>query len=301
MEIIDQLNLLKYFFKTEITDDYIYLDIPGYFNIGDHLIFQGAKYILKKNVPYKCIYQSVIENINYSKLKNNNTIIILQGGGNWGGGYYTPFRNSIIERFSDNKIILMPQTIRYENISDLENDANLYAKHDNLHLCARDIPSYELLKKYFYSNHIYLLPDTATGLYELLPKHNAYNVPNSLLIRRKDFEISIDPWEIPNVIIKDWDSILDDLHFPRLLWPYKVLRKAKRLTNSILLKEMCNQYFLKIFEPWFFSNIPQYLNKYKKIYTTRLHGLIIAKLMDMPVEWQDTKYKKISNYIQTWF
>ena len=195
----------------------------------------------------------------------------------------------------------MPQTIRYGILSDLKKDAHLYAKHSNLHLCARDIPSYELLAKYFQSNHIHLLPDTAIGLSGILPKHQRGHAKSSLLIKRKDAEISSEPWELDGVDVKDWDSILEDLHFNRLFWPYRCLRKVKRLTHNVFLKETCNLYYINVFEPWFLKAIPCYFNRYNKLFTTRLHGLILAKLMEMPVEWQDTRYGKISNYCQTWF
>lgn len=302
MKIEEQLNLLVNFVKSSIDNDYVYLDIPGYFNVGDHLIYNGAMRVLQEHVPFKCLYQTVIENFDDKRIGSGD-IIILQGGGNWGGGYYTPFRTRIIEQFPNNKIILFPQTIRYEDSSKMCMDAKIYAKHHNLHLCVRDTASFKILEDYFSSNYLHLLPDTAVGLVGALPKYVTGKAERGLLLKRTDGEASEDKWEIDDVDIetKDWNLILEELNFANLLWPYKVLRKARRMTGSLCLKNLSNRYFIKTFEPWILKHVPEYFLRYNKLYTTRLHGFILAKLLEMPVEWQDTRYGKISGYFNTWF
>lgn len=300
MKIEEQLDLLKGFVRNVINNDYVYLDIPGYFNVGDHLIYNGAMRILKEALPYGCLYQTVVENFDKSRI-SEGVNIILQGGGNWGSGYYTPFRSSIIEMFPENRIVIMPHTIRYADMSEMKKDAKLYAMHGDLHLCARDIPSYRLLQDFFSSNHIYLLPDTATGLYGLLPKYKEGESNKMLYMKRLDDEASLEEWKIEDADVKDWDVILDDLRFSRLLWPYKGIRKLGRMTGSQYLKNLANEYFVKVFDPWLMKHIPGYFLRYGILYTTRLHGFILAKLLEMPVEWQDTKYGKISGYCSTWF
>ena len=64
---------------------------------------------------------------------------------------------------------------------------------------------------------------------------------------------------------------------------------------------IANSYFVHVIEPWFMNNIPLYFLRFDKVLTTRLHGLLLAKLLEIPVEWQDTRFKKISNYYYTWF
>ena len=110
MRLNEQLAVLKEATQTLIDRDYVYLDVPGYFNIGDHLIYCGAMAVLRKS-SHQCIYQSTVENV-VGKRIPKEAVIVLQGGGNWGDSFYTPFRNRIVASFPENNIVIMPQTIR---------------------------------------------------------------------------------------------------------------------------------------------------------------------------------------------
>lgn len=299
MRIEEQKTLLEDALSKMIDGDYVYLDIPGHFNIGDQLIYNGAMAILDKVVPYKCKYRSVVENLKVERIHDQD-IILLHGGGNWGDGFYTQFRNKIVAEFPNNKIIIMPQTIRYFS-ADIEEDARLYASHSNLHLCARDKRSFDLLREHFSANNIYLLPDSAVGLWGSLPQWTKDSQKRSLFLKRMDGEAALERWEVNNADVKDWDAILEDLNFSRVLCPYRGIRKIKKVTRGALLKNTANRYLVSVIEPFIMKNIPRYFLKYDKLYTTRLHGLLLAKLLEMPVEYQDTRYGKISGYCETWF
>ena len=299
MGLNEQLVVLENAVSKLVDRDYVYLDIPGYFNIGDHLIYNGAMAVLRKS-SYKCIYQSVVENVIDRKIPED-AVIVLSGGGNWGGGFYTPFRARIVANFPRNKIVVMPQTIRYPDEENLERDAQLYAEHADLHLCARDRRSYEILKKYFSANHTYLLPDSAVGLYGVLPKWEPKGQEKSLFIKRRDGESALNPWDVQNADVRDWDSILEELSFSRLLYPYMGIRKVKNMIGNDAMKNVANKYLTSVMESFFMKKIPAYFKRYNKVFTTRLHGLLLAKLMEMPVEYQDTRYGKISGYCETWF
>lgn len=299
MRLNEQLAVLEEALAVLVDHDYAFLDVPGYFNVGDHLIYRGAMAILGRN-PYRCVYQSVVENVIDKKIAPD-TVIVMNGGGNWGDTFYTPFRSHVVETFPYNKIVVLPQTIRYFDPSGLERDAAVYARHPNLHLCARDRASYEILKKHFSSNHIYLLPDASVGLCDLLPKWEDRQQGKSLFIKRNDDEAAVEPWEVPNADVKDWMSILDDVSFSRVLYPYMGIRKIKKMTGADVMKNVANKYMTSVIIPFFMKKIPAYCQRYDKIYSTRLHGFMLAKLMEMPVEYQDTKYGKISGYYETWF
>ena len=299
MRLNEQLAVLKEATQTLIDRDYVYLDVPGYFNIGDHLIYCGAMAVLRKS-SHQCIYQSTVENV-VGKRIPKEAVIVLQGGGNWGDSFYTPFRNRIVASFPENKIVIMPQTIRYYDEANLERDAALYASHRDLHLCARDQRSYEILRTHFFANHIYLLPDSSVGLCDMLPKWKDKNQGKSLFLKRMDEEAALEPWNIENADVRDWDTILEDVSFNRVLFPYMGIRKIKKMTGAEIMKRDANRYVVSIMEPFFMKRIPAFFCKYKKLYTTRLHGLLLAELMEMPVEYQDTRFGKISGYCETWF
>ena len=126
---IDELKNKIYEELTPLIDsDYILLDLHYYSNIGDTLIWEGTESFLK-SLPHKCLYKSSNQTFKYKHLQSS-TIIILQGGGNFGDLWrrFQDFRLSIIKQYPNNKIIILPQSIFYENDEIIKNDAAIMAQ-----------------------------------------------------------------------------------------------------------------------------------------------------------------------------
>ena len=143
-----------------INHDYWLLEVPYYTNVGDTLIWQGELDFLRE-LPYKCkgmfsYYTDVPNNI------GEDDIILMQGGGNFGDLYYDPqnYRMQIVEKYPNNKIIFLPQTVWFEHEENMKECADALSQHKKLTICARDKVSYEILKKNFI-NEILLVPDMA--------------------------------------------------------------------------------------------------------------------------------------------
>lgn len=71
-----------------VNSDYVLLDVPYYTNIGDTLIWEGTRELLK-TLPYKCLYTASVETYKYRPLPKD-TVILLQGGGNFGDLWHWP-------------------------------------------------------------------------------------------------------------------------------------------------------------------------------------------------------------------
>lgn len=297
-----QFQLLKEAMTTFVDGDYVYLDVPSYLNIGDWLIAMGAFNLLKE-LPYKCLYYA--SSVNYQKQYiPKNAIILLNGGGNFGDLYYgaTEFRNEIVQDFPNNKIVILPQTITYTNPSLIIKEANIYSLHKNLHICARDNESYNILQKYFHLNSLYLLPDTAVGLYSLLPKYEKSKNSTILEIRREDKEILNAQFSKnfnEDVVVADWNKILKDIHIDVVLFPWRILKRLSRALRGTWSK-IQDHYLLHVMYPYVFRRVSRYFLHFKEVHTTRLHGFILCMMMHIPIEWIDTKYGKLSGYINTW-
>jgi len=147
---IYQTEKLKKIIKSNllqlINNDYIFLDLPYYTNIGDTLIWKGTEEFLKI-IPHKCLYKTAIETYIKPKI-SNDIIILLQGGGNFGDIWqrHTKFFIRIIKEFPENKIIILPQTVYYKNKDILKDNARTMSQHPYLTICARDSVTYQLLK-----------------------------------------------------------------------------------------------------------------------------------------------------------
>lgn len=297
-QIKKQLEVLRCFIREQINADYVYVDVPLYENIGDWLIAMGAWELLK-DVPYECLGRLRWEDYEHTTIAPD-TIIVLQGGGNFGDLWRgaTEARNELIERYPKNKVVILPQTITYTDKNLLKQDAALYAKHANLHICARDEESYVIAKKYFGTNHVYMLPDTAIGLYPCLPKYKGIKTGRTLIINRRDKEADVLFNEEGDV--KEWNDILRDIHFNIIYCPYRIIRKGRKITHWSALHKWENWYALRILYPFVRKKIPRYFMQYDHVKTTRLHGYLLASMMHIPVEVKDNKYNKTTHYRNTW-
>ncbi len=297
-----QLLLLLQFTHRIIDSDYVYLDVPGHFNVGDNFIAMGALTLLK-DIPYQCDYFCTLANFNPKRIHNHH-IIILHGGGNFGDLYpgANEFRNNIVCTFPNNKIIIFPQTITYRDEQQADNDAQIFANHKNLHICARDQQSYDFLQRKF-RNHIYLLPDTAVGLFPLLTnKNQRYLERHTLYLVRKDFEIGVNNECFCDKNIVDWDDLLNCWEWRMLLFISRLLKKIIKVgfQNHAKLRVLNDNFLVYVIYPYIYKRIIFQLTKYNEIVSTRLHGVIIAKMLGLQVTWFDTKYGKISSYVNTW-
>ena len=296
--ILKQLEILRHFIHKNVNADYVYIDVPLYWNVGDWLIAMGAWELLNE-ISYKCLGRLRWEDYEYTTIAPN-TIIILQGGGNFGDLWRgaTEARNEVIKQYPNNKIIILSQTITYTDKKLLRHDAKLCAEHKDLHICARDKESYEVAQKYFGTNYVYMLPDTAIGLYPSLPKYKGAKTKCTLIMNRRDKEADVLFHEDGDV--KDWEEILRDIHFNIVYGPYKIIRKVRKIAHMSAMHKWENCYALRVLYPYVRKKIPWYFMQYDYVKTTRLHGYLLASMMHIPVEVKDNKNNKTTHYINTW-
>lgn len=311
MLIINQLVPL-------IKSDYVLLDIPNHGNIGDQLIYEGEIVFLDKYVKkHRCVYSSYIENTNYDKISKTTTIL-LHGGGNFGDIYFKhqDFRMDVIRKYPENPIIIMPQTVFYKSEVQLENDAKIFNDHSNIYICVRDKTSYILLNKYIESSKLLLLPDMAFCISDLdksLPNKKLGGKTRVLLMDRIDVEYVVGATNLASiknhkengdlVFVKDWPTYYSDdtnikLYNTFNIWRRRIFRVLMNLpvvsnyihdhTNNVMMKDHYVKMGVK------------FLSDYDIIYTTRLHGLILAILLGKESIALDNSYGKLSSFYDTW-
>lgn len=152
---------------------FFFLDSADYNNVGDLAIglsiFDFLKSLNREIIEIKC--EEFPQSFHYlKKVIKKNDIICLTGGGNMGNLYqkYEGIRRVVINTFKNNKIIIFPQTIDYTNSrygkEQLKRAQKIYNNHKNLIICAREMKSYEIMKKIFYKNTVILTPDIVLSL-----------------------------------------------------------------------------------------------------------------------------------------
>jgi len=271
-----------------VDNDYVLLELPYYSNVGDLLIWKGEEFFLK-NIQYNCLMKKSFHTFNFPAL-DKNVIILLQGGGNWGDvwtGKETPhyFRKEVVKAYPDNKIIVFPQTIHYDDMTNLSKDAELFSKHENLTICTRDLVSYNTIVEN-YRNHCLLLPDMAFCIPQsYIKRFEKAKTDKILFLQREDNELSQ----------VDFSNMMDvNLRINKVL--SIVLWHKKRFFPNIVI----DLYFQQLHKDVLIKKGIKFISSYKKVYTTRLHVAILCILLGREFVFFDNSYGKNYNFYKQW-
>ncbi len=280
--------------------DVAYLDYPVHGNVGDLLIWLGARALLKRNkIRVRGEFGGNPGLRGHAVIRGCETIC-LHGGGNFGDLWpaHQKFRENIILRYPDKRIVIFPQSVHYADREALDTACAILRSHDDLHVCVRDSVSHELLVQAGLKN-LYLTPDTAHALWPVAPVV-LEPVRERLLLLRKDKEAaeSTLPEDVSRLRHQpvDWDILLKG--FER-----RVFRTCKK-TNRVNRKYLGN--ILPASAIWLWAaqrlvrNAVALFSPYKTVVTNRLHGLILAVLMGKQCVAFDNSYGKLSRYYNSW-
>lgn len=277
---------------------FVYFDLPVYDNVGDLLIMEGTFQFFKDYDLTPRIIGSA-----YSPLVgiNSDDVIVLQGGGNLGDLYplHQDLRQRIIERFPDNKIIILPQTIYFSSEEAYRQCCDCYLSHANLYIFVRDVRSYGLAEKM--TSKVHLCSDMAHSLYgtDLLKLESGDATGLELYIQRQDIE-SIEQQDCSGYSESvDWSDITKRMQ-SRIIWTLRVLKLLRKLN---LLNGLVDSLFIKCWRNLALKLIDEsvrYYSRYDIIYTNRLHGHILAALMNKRSIVLDNSYGKNQSYVKAW-
>jgi len=119
-------------------------------NMGDHLITISEFMFLERFFPEYSVVELTADEIDekFEIIKNyidKDDIIAISGGGYMGSLWLTYGENNvrhIVSELPDNKIIVLPQSIYFENSAEgeiqLQISRNIYNSHKNLTICIRE-------------------------------------------------------------------------------------------------------------------------------------------------------------------
>lgn len=297
---------------TEIDRDYVLLELPNYRNIGDNLIWEGEEDFLS-SLPFNCEYRCSMHFYEKSKISSDQ-IILLTGGGNFGDLWNTSqeFRRLIIRNHPLNKIIILPQTVFYHSIENAALHAEEFNKHGKILICVRDKKSEEFLKEHFFNTRIKLVPDMAFFINtQRFTRWKKEPRIDQLLMIRNDKELKDKGLILKNrnneltYEIKDWPTYPRIKIFEKMILGAELLniKLSKLFLRSKLLKRFVDPIFG--LNPFNMKNIyikwgVSFFTNYKYIHTTRLHGHILAILLDIPHTFYDNSYGKNYEFYVTW-
>lgn len=248
---------------------FVLLGTPLHGNLGDQAIVLKEYEFLKDNFANAEIIE--IPRYYYDLLAatlktyiSSTDLILIHGGGYLGTIWLSEelFVRKVIELFQNNKIIIFPQTVSYEK-SDFGKQEPLkaqqiYSKHKNLTIFARECNSYNFLKENFNCN-IYLTPDIVLYGSNSIIK-NSSRRETVVFCFRKDKEKKLTDEQINS--IKNCQRLQEfEPLFVDTVVNYNVFSKTRK-------KEVEKK--LEIF------------SQAKIVVTDRLHGMIFAAVTGTP-------------------
>lgn len=260
-----------------------YLQSPEHKNIGDHAIAYASKKLLKDVYKDKVILEYTYNDLLnigdlIEKFITKDDIIFLPGGGNMGDMYLNEefVRRQIIKKYSDNKIVIFPESITFTNYNELELSKNIYNSHNNFTIFARDEKSYKFAKEHFYNNKVILMPDIVVYLKNRLD--------NSLLTKQKRDGIIL-------IFRNDKEKILDDNLINTIKNKFSNLTEYDTYYDVDINKESREKYIYKTLNK---------ISSHKLCITDRFHGLIFSYITNTPCVVFDSLDHKIK-YGAKWF
>ena len=277
--------------------DYRVLEIPDYGNPGDVLIFEGELRFLRQNVRYKCNEMSTMASFGCRLPRiDENELLILRGGGYfgdlWPGG--PAFQRKILAQYKNNPIVIFPQSVCFEDETNLRDAVKRYGEHENLTICLRDRDSYEFTRRHF-PNQCFLVPDMA---FYASPHHFCHSDSGKkLLIKRCDKEFCDDAVigsisQMPGMVVCDWLTKGKNYKIEKIM---AELRKHCRRGGKIY-----DIFTRTIYRKWQIKNAVRFLAPFSEVYSTRLHGGLLAFLMGKNVHFLNNSYGKIRSLYGTW-
>lgn len=239
---------------------------PCHENYGDHAIAQAEKELLKDKFIYEITGDMIARFSNYPALFRmmlGKSTLVFQGGGYLGTfwfNYGEKLLRNVMKIAVDNKIVVMPQSIYYENSDwgkeQLELSKKLYAACKDLTLAARDKTSYDLMKTYYPDLNIFLIPDVVLFLNECRPSRRN----GAMLTFRNDLEKGIS-FSLQNKIEKYAEDRFSETRKIDMFADHRIDPKRRNEELSIQFERFRN------------SEI---------VFTDRLHGMIFAAITGTP-------------------
>lgn len=279
----------------------VLLDFPNHENVGDSAIYLGEIAFFAHNLGNRPAIVGTWDNTEWRAIDASSVSdpIFLHGGGNFGDLWtdHQTFREDVLRRFPERRVIQLPQSIHYTDPSLIERTARAIEQHGNFVLLVRDERSYELARSHFRCE-VHRCPDMAFYLGPLArPTDAAHPL---LLLMRTDHEVNAGMVEDgglipPEAVRADW-----------LNEPTNTRRRAKTAAMAAMLASLSfSEMALK--ERYYAALARARLNRGLRqlasadfVITDRLHAHILSVLLNIPHAVLDNSYGKVSGFMDLW-
>lgn len=261
---------------------FVLIGTPEHGNLGDHLIAEAELTFLKNFFEDYPIIEITGEHFRHEKeilvkLIHKSDTIIITGGGFLGSLWMIEEEmvRDIIETYSENKIVIFPSSIYFENNEfgrlQFEKSKKVFRKHKNISICVREENSLKTAIELIgedKKNKVLYIPDIA--LY-LSKTNSTISRKGALFCFREDKEKALSENDMDEII-----KIVEDKGIS--------IEKISTVLNRRVKKHNRN------------AELQSLMLKFEKsqiVITDRLHGMIIATITGTPCIALDNSYGKV--------
>lgn len=263
----------------------VLIGTPIHGNLGDSLIAQQCIKYLENNYNYVIEIPEFVYEIFSNKIKINIDDDIYICGGGWMGNIYEDelVIEDIIKNYSDNKKIILPQTISFSpngKYSSKNNLRSILSNDKKTIICVREENSYNLCLNDLKINpdNCLLLPDMA-----LLALDNIKNGPHDknriIFSIRNDIEKCSSDIDLNNIKL-----YLNNKN-------YECFDSSTVISKKVIKIKYRNKYIQKKIEEYSNADI---------VITDRLHSMVFALLAGCKCIAIDNTTHKVSGVYKKW-
>jgi pyruvyl transferase EpsO len=219
--------------------------------------------------------------------------LVLHGGGNFGDLYpnFNEMRTRLLRRYAGHPVVLLPQSVHFREARARDETLAVWADHGQAFAFLRDAESLMLFREA--SVPCALAPDLAHALWaDPLFSGGPVDPPRTLRFMRRDDE-SADAGATGGTF--DWEDLLSWRDRAFLRWFVRVQKAGNSLALSRLLQAHWYRHRRGLVE-----RAVARIGPACRVETDRLHGMILAALMQRPVRFVDNSYGKLSRYHRKW-
>jgi len=280
-------------------EPYALLDYPAYANVGDSAIWLGALRLLDESGAGEPAYTCTAKTYDATALRQRvgTGPILVTGGGNFGDVYTSSqtLREQVVRDFPENRILQLPQTIRYRREEALAASRRTLEAHRDFTLLTRDEQSLAIAREGLGVRSM-LCPDLAFALAPLpRPEPQGHGI---VWLLREDGEArtgrlgsddGVEPVDWPS------DPKRGVFAIQRRLRKRVARKPAKRAHLAGLMR--------RTFTPVARRRVQRgcaMLGAGRAVVTDRLHGHVLSLLMGIPHVVLDNSYGKNRRFYEAW-
>lgn len=261
---------------------YIFL-AADYGNLGDVAITYAQTKFLNENSGFQVIEIPISQSLEglwfVRRHIKKGDIVTTVGGGNLGDLYdqIEYIRQLVVRFFPENRIVSFPQTFDFsetkEGIKALKIAQNVYNRHRDFHMVAREETSFKLMKQYFPKANPILTPDIVLTLNQSISSKER---KGAVICMRKDNEKFLSP--------EQNQFVIDQIHerFNEVEYYDTHINKDKLSTEDRDLE---------------LKTIWEKFKGAELVITDRLHGMIFCYITNTPcLVFQNNNHKVRETY-----